>query len=568
MVDAITLSVLRGRLEEICDEMDATLFRTAFSHVIAEARDASHGLYHPENGSTLVQGKMALPVFVGSMSFAVKGVIDRFGGEFADGDVYFLNDPYLGGTHVNDAKLVKPLFHDGQLICCLASTGHWNDLGGNVPGNMNPSAIEVFQEGLRIPPMKLIDKGSMRDDVLDLVMANSRIPLGCYGDLHGQLNAIELGTARVKELLDEYGVETLQQGFAELTSRAASMTGSLIAELPDGTYSAEDFLDNDGVNDKPIRIAVDMTIKGDRMTLDFSRTSQPCAGPLNICYASAVAAGYIAIKHTFPEVPANAGCLQPVEFIIPEDSLLRAEPPRPTGGYTDTVARVIDVIFAAMAKASARNAMATPFGTVNTTVIGGTRDDGRKWVMLTFFGGGHGGNWFADGLNNGNTPFGMATNNPVEIIEAAFPVMYTQWALRPDSGGPGRHRGGLGVIIEFELLEGHGLLSVFGDRARAQPGGAVNGLPGKTNRVLVGKAGDQRELAFGAKVAGMKIHHGQRVRLETPGGGGFGPPSERDPEMIRRDIRLGYVSRQAAEAAYGSHVTLEESNARVKGEVA
>ena len=552
MVDPITLSVLRGRLEEICDEMDATLFRAAFSPVIAEARDASHGLYHPQNGRTLIQGKLALPVFVGSMSFAVKGVIDRFGAEFADGDVYFLNDPYLGGTHVNDCKLVRPLFHGGKLICCLASTGHWNDVGGAIPGNMNTSATEIFQEGLCIPPMKFIDKSVMRHDIIDMMMANSRIPIGCYGDLHGQLNALDLGARRLHDLLDEYGVATIEDAFAELSARAASMMRSLIADLPDGTYRAEDYIDNDGITDALIKIAVDVVVAGDRMKLDFSRTSQACLGPLNISYAAAVAAGYIALKHMFPEVPANSGCLDPIEFVIPENSILHAKTPRPVGGYTETVTRVIDVIFAAIGQAAPERGVGAPFGTMNTVTLGAVEPNGRRWVFLTFFGGGHGGNWHADGLNNGNAALGMATNPPAEILEAAYPVRFTQWALRPDSGGAGRHRGGLGVIIEFELLRGEGRLSVFGDRARSQPPGVGGGLPAMPTRVSILDASGTRDLPLGAKVAGMILRGGQRLRIETPGGGGYDVPAERDRAAIATDLRLGYVTEEAVTAAYGA----------------
>ena len=256
-IDAVTLAVLQGRLEQIADEMDATLFRSAFNPIIAEAHDASHGLYHAENGETLVQGKSGLPVFVGAMSFAVKTRHRHAAtpGQAAQpGDVFIFNDPYEGGTHLSDFKLVSPFFRDGELFCYLASVGHWHDVGGNVPGNYNPVATESFQEGMLIPPVKLFDEGELRDDVVAILQANSRLPGSLYGDLNGQINALELGKQRLNALLDDYGDATVAEALRQLRERAGRLMESYIAELPDGEYTAEDFLDNDGIVDEPLRI--------------------------------------------------------------------------------------------------------------------------------------------------------------------------------------------------------------------------------------------------------------------------------------------------------------------------
>ncbi len=554
MIDTVTLSVLKGRLEEISDEMDAILFRAAFSPVIAEARDASHAIYDAASGGTLAQGKYALPIFIGSMSFAVKAVIDKFAGreDFADGDIYVLNDPYLGGTHLNDIKLVRPVFHGGKVICYLASAAHWSDVGGNVAGNFNPIATETFQEGVRIPPVKLASRGTVNQDIAEILLAMSRIPNSCYGDLNGQLNALDLGAGRLDDLLAEYGADTLLETLAELRRHAAQMTRASIAEIPDGTYFFEDFLDNDGIVDTPIGIAVAMTIKGEEMVLDFSRTSKACIGPLNISYATAVAACYVALKHIFPDVPANAGCLEPVCFVIPEDSLLHAKAPRPVCGYTETVTRVIDVVFGAMSKAVPERVNGAPFGTLDVLSMTGTRPDGQRWVLFTFFGGGHGGHPLGDGLNNGNPAMGMATFAPAEIIESIYPVMFNQWALRPDSGGAGCHRGGLGTIHEIELLQGEATFSIFGERARFSPLGVAGGRPALMNRVLFEMAGEFRVPPFGAKIAAARLQKGERIRIETPGGGGYGSPSERPPELIERDLTRGYIS--ADRAAVGNAI--------------
>ncbi|MCP4072636.1 MAG: hydantoinase B/oxoprolinase family protein [Hyphomicrobiales bacterium] len=552
MIDPVTLAVLKGRLEQIADEMDATLFRSAFNPIIAEAHDASHGLYHTKTGETLVQGKSGLPIFVGAMSFAVKAVIEKASkdGDLADGDIYIFNDPYDGGTHLSDFRLVQPFYRDGQIFCFLASVGHWHDVGGNVPGNYNPVATESFQEGMLIPPVKLFCKGELRQDVVDILLANSRLPGSLYGDLNGQINALDLGMRRMKALLDEYSDTIVAEALLELRNRAAKMMAANISDLPDGTYSAEDFLDNDGIVDKPLKIALDMTIKDDRMTLDFSRTSDACAGPVNISLSTAIASIYVATKHLFTEVPANAGVLEPIEVIIPDSSLLNVHAPKPVGGYTETILRIIDVIFCALADVAPERVNGCAYGTINALSLAGFRKDKSRWVMFSFFGGGHGGHPEGDGLNHGNAPISTATIPPAEILEAAYPVMFTQWGLRPDSGGPGRHRGGLGAIYEIELLEENADVFLFGERGKFAPPGVVGGKPAALNKFTYQQQDGDYIPPMVSKMVGIKLKKGQCVRLETPGGGGYGLPFEREPAAVARDVALGFVSQQNAVRDY------------------
>ena len=568
-LDPITLAVLMGRLEQIADEMDATLYRSAFNPIIAEAHDASHGLYDCATGDTLVQGKSGLPVFVGAMAFAVKAAIDaaaRHGG-FRDGDVWIFNDPYEGGTHLNDFKLVRPFFHGGELFCCLASVGHWHDVGGAVPGNYNPGATECWQEGMLIPPVRLYVAGEMRADILAILQANTRLPISLFGDLNGQVSALEIGARRLAALLEEYGAGTVREALADLRRRAATLMQANIATLPEGTYRCEDFLDNDGITDVPLRIAVSITVShgragsaqgvaggdaaaaagaGARLRLDFTGTSPACAGPVNIARSTAIAACYVALKHIFPDVPANAGVLEPIDFVIPPDSLISVSAPRPVGGYTETILRMIDVMFGAIALAAPQRSNGMAYGTINALSIAGTRsagaDAGKPWVMFSFFGGGHGGHPQGDGLSHGNAPISMATIPPLEILEAAYPVRFTQWALRPDSAGPGRHRGGLGAVYEIELLERTATAFVFGERGRFAPQGVAGGGAARLNRIAWRHAGVWHEPAMASKQVGIALERGDRVRIETPGGGGYGDPSERDPALVERDRRLGYVS--------------------------
>ena len=553
-LDPVTLAVLNGRLVQIADEMDATLYRSAFNPIIAEAHDACHGLYHPETGATLVQGSSGLPIFVGAMAFAVKAVIDKVAqdGALSEGDTYLFNDPYDGGTHLNDFRLVRPVMRGGKVFAWLASVGHWLDVGGNVPGNYNAKATESFQEGFRVPPVKLISSGVFQQDIVDILAANSRVPLSNWGDLNGQLNALGLGEQRVHALLDEYGDETVAAATAALTARAEALMRANIASLPDGTYSYDDFLDNDGVTDEPLRIALDLTIAGETMRLDFSRSSPPCQGPLNIAGSTAVACCYVALKHLFTDVPANAGCMAPIEFIIPDTTLLGVSAPKPVGGYTETILRVIDTVFGAFAQAAPERANGSPYATINALSLAGWRSNGVRWVMFCFFGGGLGGNPEGDGLNHGNNPISTATIPPTEILESLYPVMFTQWALRPDSAGPGFHRGGLGAIYEVEALaDGGAEVFLLGERGKFPPFGVNGGKSAALNRFFYPADGGERSPPLTSKITDVHIRRGHRVRLETPGGGGFGDPRMRDPARVARDVALGYVSRQAASRDYG-----------------
>lgn len=548
MLDPVTLAVLKGRLEQIADEMDATLYRSAFNPIIAEAHDACHGMYDAASGATLVQGKSGLPVFVGAMAFAVKAAARAAAerGGMVDGDVWLFNDPYEGGTHANDFKLVRPVFRGGALFCFLASAAHWHDVGGAVPGNYNPAATECWQEAVQIPPVRIVRAGVLDQDVLAILKANTRLPDSLWGDLNGQLAALELGAGRLDALLDEYGDATVLESLDTLRERARRLMRDHIARLPDGEYSFEDILDNDGVRDEPLRIALKLKIEGERLSLDFNGTSPACAGPVNISRATAIAACYVALKHLFPDVPANAGVLDAVEVALPDGLVISADRPRPVGGYTETILRMIDVIFCAMAQAEPERAMAQAYGTINALSIAGYRSDaarrGQRWVMFSFFGGGHGGHSDGDGLSHGNAPISTATIPPLEILEAAYPVRFTQWALRPDSAGDGAHRGGLGAIYEIELLEDSAEAFIFGERGRSAPKGIAGGGEAALNVFRYQRDGEWLVPPMRSKMLGIALRRGDRVRLETPGGGGYGAPAERPEAAREHDRKMGYVS--------------------------
>lgn len=559
MLDPVTFAILTGRLEQIADEMDATLYRSAFNPIIAEARDACHGLYHATTGATLVQGQRGLPIFVGAMAFAVKAVIDKVAHDHAqgretlqEGDIFLFNDPYAGGTHLNDFRLVKPLIRQGKIFAWIASVGHWLDIGGNVPGGYNPQAVESFQEGVLIPPVKLFRKGVLQQDIVDILQANTRVPRSNWGDLNGQLNALDLGETRFHALIDEYGDAAVTATLEAASARAEALMRANIAALPDGTYSFEDYLDNDGIVDEKLTIALDLTITGERMRLDFSRSSPACKGPVNIAKSTAIAACYVALKHVFTEVPANAGCLRPIEFVISETSFLGVSAPHPVAGYTETILRMIGVVFGALAKADPARATAAPFGTINALSVAGYRPNGERWVMFSFFGGGLGGSLASDGLNHANNPISTATMPPAEILEASYPVMFTEWGLRADSAGAGMHRGGLGAVYALEVLsEGGADVSLLGERGRFAPFGVAGGAPGALNLFTWESDDGVKSPPMSSKITGVKLKKGQHIRLQTPGGGGWGAPMARAPEAVARDVARGMLSPDAARRDYG-----------------
>ncbi len=554
MLDPITLAVIKNSLEQITDEMDVLLYRAAFSTIISEGHDACHGLYEPDTGETIVQGKFGLPIFVGVMRFAVKSVIDHLqtsGREARPGDLFILNDPHLSGTHMQDMKLVRPFFYQGTLFCWMAGTAHWTDVGGNVPGGFNAQATESWQEGVRVPPVKLYSAGELNQDILDLLMWNSRTPTVAYGDLSAQINALETGEKRLTGLLDKYGPSIVRAVVVELNRRSDLTMRAHIAKIPDGTYSFEDYLDNDGIVDQPIKIAVDLTVKGDEMLLDFSRSSPVCKGPLNAPLATSVASCYIALKHVFTDVAVNSGCFRPISFNIPPTTFLNAGPGKAMNAYTEVTPVIIGVIWGALGKAIPELINACYFQTVNSFNLAGNRDDGRYYVMFTYFGGGHGASLESDGLNHGSNAISMATIAPMEILEANFPVLFEQWALRPDSGGAGRNRGGLGSIYSVRVLGEEARAFFLGDRGKFAPFGVSGGGSAAKNELVFKRAAGDYIPPMVSKATDVPLVKGDVIELRTPGGGGYGPPHERAVSNVLLDLKRGYISPEVARRDYG-----------------
>ena len=557
VLDPLTLAVIQAGLQQVCNEMDVAFSRSAFSPVIAEADDRSDGIYAAEDGALIAQGEHGLPVFVGTMQYSAGELIRliREGAVAAPqaGDIYIVNDPYLGGTHLMDVRFAMPFFHDGALFCWLSNTGHWPDTGGMVPGGFSAHATEVEQEGLRLPPVKLFKRGVMDREILSIILSNIRVADQRIGDIKAQEAALKVGERRLSELLARYGRATIEAAIAEIRARAAQRMRAEIAAIPDGTYRAESFVDSDGIVNEPLRIALTLTKHGDSMGFDFTGSSPPCRGPMNSVVATTYSAVYLAVRHVFPEVPINAGSFDPIAIKRPEGTFLDARYPRPVSGCAAEVSqRIAEAVFLALAKAIPEKLWAAPAGTSGNFAFGGV--DPRKgagYVMYQITGGGYGGTAFHDGLTNGCSTIGISKTAPVEVMEQYYPVLFRRFALRQGSGGAGKNRGGFGVHYEVELLAGEARASFVMDHGRFGPPGVLGGAAGAPNVVRIHRGAETFVPEHLSKDQDIAIGPGDRVEVMTPGGGGYGDPFARDPALVRRDVRRAYYTREEAEALWG-----------------
>src|SRR5512134_1544433 len=494
-IDPVTLAVIQNGLQQVCNEMDLAFCRAAFSPVISETMDRSDGIYHRDSGELIAQGELGLPVFVGTMQFSTQAVIDRVradGVVLDEGDVFIVNDPYLGGTHLMDVKFVKPFFYRGALWCWLANTGHWPDVGGIVPGGFSANATEVEQEGLRLPPVKLYKRGELDREILSIILSNIRIADQRLGDIKAQAAALAIGERRLTALLDRYGADTVDRAIGELKARAAQQMRAKIAAIPDGTYEGEAFVDSDGVVDAPLRIAMKIAKRGETLAFDMTGSSPPCRGPMNSVLATTKSSIYLAIKHVFPDVPINAGTFEPLEIVDPEGTFLYAKYPRPVSGCAAEVSqRIAEAVFAALTRAIPDLLFAAPAGTSGNFALGGTDPaSNRSYVMYFFTGGGYGGSRDGDGISNGCSTIGISKAVPVEILEQRFPILMEEYALHEGSGGAGQQRGGFGLKYKVRLRRGTARASFVMDHGRTGPQGAFGGKDGGVNKVSVARKGE------------------------------------------------------------------------------
>lgn len=551
-LDPVTLTVIQNGLIQVCNEMDLAFVRAAFSPVISEALDRSDGIYHRDDGALIAQGDLGLPVFVGTMQFGTGEVIRR-ARDLKPGDLFIVNDPYLGGTHLMDVRFAKPFFYRGELFCWLANTGHWPDTGGMVPGGFSANATEVEQEGLRLPPVKLFKEGVMDEEILSIILSNIRISDQRIGDIKAQAAALTVGERRLTVLLDRYGKDVVEAAIVELRRRASQQMRAKIAGIPDGVYEGEAFVDSDGVVDEPLRIAMKVTVAGEAMTFDMAGSSPPCQGPMNSVLATTKSSIYLAMKHIFPDVPINAGTFEPLEIVEPEGTFLYARYPRPVSGCAAEVSqRIAEAVFSALTKAIPDRMFAAPAGTSGNFAIGGHDPDAnRSYVLYLISGGGYGGSLSGDGITNGCSTIGISKTTPIEVVEQRYPVLIDQYAIHERSGGPGEHRGGFGVTYGVTLRRGTARASFVMDHGRYGPQGVLGGSDGGVNRVVVHRDGETYDPPHRSKDQDIRIRAGDRVVVSTPGGGGYGDPMKRDASLVARDVRRGYYTVEDAADLFG-----------------
>jgi N-methylhydantoinase B len=552
-VDPILLEVMRNALYSITDEMMGALIRTSYSTNIKDRRDCSCSLFLPD-GRVVAQSEMsATPLHLGTLLASVPTILEDIPPQKMNpGDHIVYNRPYPQGPgHLNDITLVSPVFHGGELIALVANLAHHVDVGGFAPGSMPFGVWETFQEGIQIPPVKIVQEGKVVEDILSLISVNVRTEVEFKGDMMAQIASNNKGEQRLTDLLNRFGLEMTLFYMEEGMNYSERRMRDGIRNIPNGSYSFEDFIEGDGFSDELIPIRCTVRVEDEDIHFDFSETSPQVRGPLNCRLKSAASGPYFVMKSMIdPEVPPNDGTYRPIHITIPEGSLLNAEFPHAVClANIITSARVADVLIGAMIKALPDRGIAACHGTINIINIGG-RDpvSGRLFNYIETYGGGQGAMKKQDGMDGVHCHMSNTRNAPVEIIEATYPLRVLRYGLVPDSEGPGRNRGGLGMMREFEILTDDLTLTLGSDRAKIKPWGVFGGEGGQTSSSSIFR--DDEEIPIPSKIT-TQIKQGDRFVTITPGGGGWGDPLERDPEKVRHDVQEGLISIEGAADKYG-----------------
>jgi N-methylhydantoinase B len=539
-VDPVTLEVVRNAVDSIAEEMRVIVMRSARSPLLKEAGDLSCVLTDA-SGRLIAQGSQDIPIHLGVMSFAVKEFLKRVPAErLHDGDVYFTNSPALGGNHLPDVKAIKPIFFRGQLVAFAVNLSHWPDIGGALPGSYVPWATELVQEGLQITPIRLFDAAGPIEEALDLVLANVRNRVEREGDIFAQRAADEVAAGRLHELLEQFSVPTALACFDRMMDGSEQLMRAALFELPDAVYEGEDFLDDDGIVERPVRIAVRVTLRGDEAELDFTGTDPATAGPLNTTPFVVRSAVYYTCKTLFgPGIPPNDGCYRPFTVRVPPGSLLDPPPGAPiVAGNHETSQRVVDALFKAFARALPDRVVAGGITTGGVLVLTGRRASGQPFTLYEVHGGGEGAGSWRDGQSATRVHTANTMNTPVEVLEHEYPLEIERYELRDGSGGAGRQRGGLGIRRVYRLQAPMARLTTVMERCSIPPWGLLGGADGQVSQITLERAGERHRLR-GKET--LELQAGDAIVVETAGGGGYGRPEARPAELAARDRDEGYV---------------------------
>ena len=559
-IDPVTLTIIDNRLVNITREMGTAMMHAAYSPIFSESKDFSCAVFDAD-AELVGQGEFC-PAQLGAMTHTVRWTVREIGVEnFAPGDVVIHNDPYRAGCHLPEHLLLKPVFDGDQLRLFVAVIGHVAEIGAMVVGSFASNATEVFQEGLRLPPVKLMRRGEYQRDIWRIVMANHRTPRATWGDFHAMLGALTVGERRCRELFDRYGAATVLAATRQLIAYSERLMRAEIAAIPDGEYTAEEILEDDGITDDPYAIRVTVVVRDGKILVDYTRSDPQARGPINATFGVTASATYNAVLQvTGTHIPRNAGCYRPITIIAPPGSIVNVRYPGPSvGGNTETQPRIVGAILRALAAAVPERTMASEGATSCNFLFGGVHPGtGQYYAHYHFEASGWGGRAATDGNSAQNHIHGNCRNTPVEIFETLFPFRVLSYGLNRDSGGAGRRRGGLGTRRDLLVTGGEVTVSMMMDHVKSGALGLFGGATGGLGGVWLRRAG-KRELltfpqAFGvvspSKFADVVVHDGDRVRIDSAGGAGYGDPAERDVELVLADVREGFVSAEAAAREY------------------
>ena len=539
-LDPITIEVTRHKLEGIANEMQSTLLRSSFSPIVKEGLDASAGLFTAD-GQTLAQA-CAIPIHLATLIPVLQKIIETFPpATMHPEDTFLLNDPYTGGTHLPDIALVQPIIVDGRLVAFSAAMTHHQDMGGMSAGSVPTNATEIYQEGLRLPPLKFRDAGKLNETLVAIIRQNVRIPDTVMGDINAQLAACSIGVRRITELTRKFGHDALTGLFSELLDRSEIMTRKALAKIPQGTYRYVDYLDNDGVDlDKPIRIEVAVTVGQSGIHIDFTGTSPQVRGPMNCVPSGSLAAACFAIRAlTDPAIPTNAGCFRPISLHLPEGSLVNPVEPAPVNARTSTIKRITGCIVSALADILPDRIPAPSAGEMALVAFGGRQPTGENFVTGDLIASGSGASATSDGVDVIETDATNCMNLPAEAMEMETPIRLHRVALRPGSGGDGALRGGLGTEREYEVLTDNVTFTHRGERHFSAARGIFGGGDGACGESTILRADGTTETIPSKIVA--RLMKGDRVIVRTAGGAGYGDPTQRTAAMRRSDVADGKV---------------------------